>query len=703
MADDSEILKMYGEYYDEAYSAWSPFFPKADQDLRFYLGDQWNQEEKRKLRDEGRNAFVINRTRRNINMIDGYQRQHRLSSIVSPVENSDQLTADQLSQLLLFALQSGDGYQTISDCSAGAMKTGWNLMSLWMDYREDPLNGDIKFGREPYSGFITDPYFTKLDFSDCSYIIKRKYLFPEQAASLLPGQEKDVLRLAKQNSSRDEKFSWLPYQRQANGQDLVAYNEFHLQKWKNIPMLVDMESGEFTEWDGDKERLQTLKTIYPNIEIVKKPKRYIERHIIVNDQVMRTDINPYGLDEYCFVPFVAVFEPESDDWELKIQSLVRCQIDPQRESNRRRSQMTDMIDSQINSGWIADEDSVINPRSLFQTSQGKVIWRKQDAKPGAVERIQGAQIPQSSFQLQQLYDQDITDVLGINEASFGEPQSGNESGIMMMLRQSASITNLQGYFDNLRFSQKCVSKKILKLIQTWTPQKVERIINQKPSEQFYNKDFTKYDVTIGEGLLTDSQKMIYFRQLLDLKQLTDMPGQGPITAQMLIEAAPIQGKSVLTEQIKQNEQAAQQAQAQQTQIQQQVLDSQRQALQAKAISDLASSKERFTRAVANMGLEDERSSKAVADRSDAALARIKAIKEIQDMDDNRIMKYLGLIRMMEESSQRQEEEIKQDDMIISERASQDNQQQLQDQATQQMMAQMSQQQPQPQQMPQVGP
>lgn len=685
--NDLEIKKLFDDYYDEASSAWDPFYPKAAQDLRFYLGDQWDYEERRKLREEGRNCSVFNRTRRNINMVTGYQRKNRLSSIVSPVENSDQKTADQLSQLMLYAYQSANGYQTISECFGGAAKTGWNLGSVWMDFRDDPKDGDIKFGREPYSGFITDPYFTQLDFSDCSYIIKRKYLFPDQAASLLPGQEKEIYRLAEQGWSRDDKFTWLPYQRRPNSQDLVSYNEFYLQKWKNVPMIIDMETGEFTEWDGDKSRLDVLKQIYPSIEIVKKPKRYIERHIIVNDEVMRTDINPYGLDEYPFVPFVAVFEPESEDWELKIQSLIRCQIDPQRESNRRRSQMTDLIDSQINSGWIADEDSVVNPRSLFQTSQGKVIWRKQ-GMAGAVEKIPPAQIPPSMFQLQELFDRDMVDILGLNDAAFGIADSGNESGIMMMLRQSSAILNLQDVFDNLRYSQKCLSSKVLKLIQTWSPQKVERILNEKPSEQFYSKDFSKYDVTVGEGLLTDSQKMIYFRQLIDLKQLTDAPSQGPITAQMLVDAAPIQGKSDLSEKIKQNEQAAQQAMQQQNQMQQQLLDSQRQMSQAKAISDLALSKERFTRAVANMSLEDERASKAVTDRSDAALARIKAIKELQDMDDNRIMRYLGLIKMMEESSQREEEQIKRDDVAISQRASEDNQQQLQEQVQQRAMQQV---------------
>lgn len=668
MSKDLAIVNEYSDFYEEAYYAWNPFYPLADRDLRFYLGDQWDAKERQKLFQEGRNAFVFNRARRNINMVTGYQRKHRLSSIVTPVENSDQLTADQLSQLLLFAMQSADGYRVISDCFGGACKTGWNLMTIWMDYRDDPVNGDIKFGREPYSGFITDPYLTQLDFSDCNYIIRRKYLFPDQAASMLPGQEKDVYRLHQMGWSRDDKFTWLPYQQQPNGQDLVAFNEFYRQKWKNVKTLVDMQTGEFMEWDGDDDRLQYFKAQYPDMQVIQRPKRYIEKHIILNDQYMRTEINPYGLDEYPFVPFVAVFEPESDFWELKVQSLMRCQIDPQREANRRRSQMIDIFDSQINSGYIADEDSVINPRSLFQTSQGKVIWRKKDAKPGAIEKIPPGQVPPSMFQLQELFDRDMQEILGINDAAFGIADSGNESGIMMMLRQGATITNLQDVFDNLRFSQKQISKKTLKLIQTWTPEKVERIINQRPTEQFYSKDFTKYDIAVQEGMLTDTQKQIYFRQLIDLKQITDSPGQGPITAKMLVEAAPIQGKSTLQREVAQNEQAAQQAAQQQAQIQQQVLKTQSELAQAAAIEKVAGAKERFTRSVANMGLEDERASRAIENRSQSALNNIRSATEIQALTQDQLLKALQIVKIVEEMSRSKEEQVKEDDVMISARA-----------------------------------
>lgn len=642
MTTDISIIQEFDTLYTEAYYAWDAFYPEAARDLRFYLGDQWDEKEKKKLFDEGRNAFVFNRVRRNINMITGYQRKHRLSSVVIPIENSDQETADQLSQLLLHTMNYADGYRTISDCFGGAMKTGWNLMQIWMDYRDDPINGDIQFSRLPYNAFICDAYFSKLDFSDASFIMTRKYLAPEQVASLLPGMEEEVFDLYKVGWERDDKFTWLPYQTQPNGQDLMAYNEFWQQKWRNVPMIVDMETGEYMEFDVSKDRQDMMLELHENLKIISRPKRYIEKHIILNDVLMKTEINPYGLDEYPFVPFVGVWEPESDQWGLKMQSLIRCQVDPQKEANMRRSQMIDVLDSQINSGWIANENSVINPRALFQTSQGKVIWRREDAPPGAIEKIPAAQIPPSMFQLQELFDKDMMEIVGVNDANFGITENGQESGVMMMLRQGASLINLQDVMDNMRFSQKSISQKTVKLLQTWTPQKVKRIINEEPTAQFYDRDFTKYDISVTEGMLTDTQKQIYFRQLVDLKQLG-----APVTGEMLARAAPIQGKSTYIKELAEMEKAqAEQAKAQQ-ELEKQLLESQRQLAQAKAISDLSLASERKARTHSNLALGKERISESEQNRAQAALDRAKTMTEISNMNDDSILKYMNAVRMLE--------------------------------------------------------
>lgn len=656
-----DVLKDFDHLYQEAWTAWNPYVTESQTDLDFFLGNQLSAGTKNALFQEGRYGLVFNRIKRVVNMLTGYQRKHRLSSVITPIETSDQESADQLSQLLLYVLQYGNGYQYISDCFGGALKTGINLMSMWMDYTDDPINGDIRFGRESFKSFLLDPYFTKLDFSDCGYILRRKYLSEAQTIALLPKYRKEIEDLSKFGWDRDDKFNWLPYQRLYNGQPMMAYNEVWKQGWKAIDVLVDTETGEYIDWeDGEQERFNELKLIYPQLELIKRQKPFVKRQIIVNGEFIEEEEDPDGLPEYPFVPFVATFEPESDNWALKLQSMVRPLRDPQIEANTRRNQMLDIIRSQLNSGYIATEGSVVNKESLFQTGQGRVIWRSADAPPGSIEKIAPAQIPPSMFQLQELFDRDILEIAGINEAAMGQADSAQESGVLALLRQGASLINCQDVLDNMRYSQKLLSQKCLKLIQTWTPSKVERIINQKPTEQFYNKKFSKYDCVIQEGILTDTQRQMFFRQLIDLKQLGE-----PIPPLMLTKAAPLQGKTELIKEMEIFQKQQQEAAQEQQKTQEQLLQSQSDLAKSQSINNIASAKERFTRAVANMGLEDERASSAVEDRAQASLARAKAVRELQEMDDDRIFRYLAIVQAMEESSKRKEDEIKEDDVRLS--------------------------------------
>ena len=131
MAKDSISKRnLFDEYYKESFSVWGAFFAEANNDLNMYLGAQWTQEERNKLAQENRNSFVFNKIKRVINLITGYQRKHRLSSVVLPVEDKDRKVSDQITKAIMHVMNRANGYNVISDCFGGALKTGWNLCSV---------------------------------------------------------------------------------------------------------------------------------------------------------------------------------------------------------------------------------------------------------------------------------------------------------------------------------------------------------------------------------------------------------------------------------------------------------------------------------------------------------------------------------------------------------------------------------------------
>ena len=212
-----------------------------------------------------------------IDWLDGYQIQNRLSSVVVPLKDGKEKTAGQRTKVLLYVLQQYDGYKYISETFSSGNKTGWSLLNVYLDYTEDPHDGDIRFGRDPYSAIMPDPYFTKLSLEDCNGLMKRKYLSPTQAATLLPDQEDEVMQLARDGWERDNKFTWMVFQRVPTGQRMMAYNEFWRMKYESQKVLINKKSGLWMDWDGDKDMLRNTKQIAAQlgeeIEIISRMSR----------------------------------------------------------------------------------------------------------------------------------------------------------------------------------------------------------------------------------------------------------------------------------------------------------------------------------------------------------------------------------------------------------------------------------------------
>lgn len=627
---DTEIRRLFEESYREASAHWSPWLSEACEDLKASAGDQWSTQDAAYLKAQRRNVLVFNKIRRVVKLVEGYQRKNRLAFQVDPVEGGDQETADQFTALLLWVMQYADGYNVMSDAFAGgALKTGLNLVNLYLDYTEDPVSGDLRFCRLPYNRFLIDPQFTRIDLSDCGYVIRREYLREASALALLPGEARraaeSIIRAKRSGKAVDGKFSEagnaFPDSLDTGG--LYRYDEFFYRESEQYTSLLDVSSGAFQEWAGDKQKLRYLLGAMPNLKTVERTRPVIKHAIFLEGVVVWRGDELTGCGGFPFVPVVGFYEPEISDARYRLQGIVRCMRDPQAEVNRRRSKMLDIIDSQITTGWQAKEGSVANPKSLYQAGQGQVIWMKTSNQLTDAQRLPPPDIPAGLMQLNELFDKDIVEIPGANAELMGSVESGDIqiAGILAKMRQGQGLTILQDLFDNYRLSKKVLGGKIIRAIQNnWYPDKVAKVTGGQPTRQFFSRDFGKYDAIPVEGVLSDSQRQMYASQLLSLK------AQGaPIPWGQILEHVAIQNKSLLLEAIAKEEQA--QAAAAQGQGQYQQLQA---ALIAAKIGEL--------RAQA-----DRDSTQAIENRSSAVLDRIKAAAEIDEMDTGKVLSILKFI------------------------------------------------------------
>lgn len=645
-----DIVKDFGESYERAYQLWNSYYAEAYKDLSYYLGNQWSLEELSYLNNQRRSCFTYNKIRRLINLVQGYQRKNRLASIVSPIEDASEDTAKILTDALQYVMQSSDGYEAISDAFKGALTTGMSFISPWVDYRDDPISGDIKFHRDDWNAVITDPFWSKRDLSDCSFISRRKFISRTDCISLLPDKE-DVIR-GLPWGSRDDKFTYMPYARQWGMQKLLNYTEYWRTKWENQDVLVDMETGETTPWKGDRKRLQLYRQQFPQIEVMKKPVKSVELGIIVEGELLYYGKDPSGLNEYPFVPFMAVWEPSYDLFQWKCQSLVRIMRDPQTEINKRRSKMVDILDSQLNSGWIAKTNSVSNPTSLYKSGQGQVVFLKPEAQMTDIQRLESPGINPSMFQLEAEFEKDLFEVLGVSPENVGMSENDKieSAGILAKARQAAGWIPMQDIFDGLRESQKLLSRKIMKLMQlNYTPEKIKMITKHEPTPEFYSKSFARYNVSVEEGVLTDTQRQ---SQFITMNALRSMGVQ--FTDEEIVDASDLHDKKKYKERLRGQEEATAQAQQLQTEMALQHQATVTKSVDAKAKSDEALAFERENKVYLDQAINAERMARAEEDRTAGVLNLVKAVKELDGIDLNNLMLKLQLLREIEGEQQAKE-------------------------------------------------
>ena len=638
------IKKRMEDFYIDSSSENQAYWAEASLDSRFEAGDQNAYFELHpEIPFAFRKQFSFNRIRRIINMISGFQRRNRKSTVVVPVENGDQETADQYSKIMSHINNKQQVLETISNSFNEALVSGMSLLQVWNDYRSDPVSGSIKVDNCAYNTFLIDPYFKRADLSDCNNIWKRSYLSKKQILSLMPDNKKEINDIIP--GYTDNKFDFMPEYIGRNNKNLLSYDEFYYLDSRKQTLLIDTTTGETMEWANDTEvgdqELSEYLRLYPDITVVEQDIQTVKLSILVNGSLMYDGDNPLGIDRYPFVPVIAYFRPSLDQYSQRVQSVVRGLRDAQFLYNRRKAIEDDILSSQVNSGYIYKEDALVNPDDIFSSGQGKGIALKATAQMTDVQPIQPGQVPASMFQMSELYAKEIMEISGANEELLGSAVD-DKAGILSMLRQGAGLTTLQSLFDNLDHAQKLLGSVMLDTIQAnYTPGKVKRIIEEEPSQQFYNKAFGKYDAAIEEGFNTTTQKQTEFAQLIHLKEMGI-----PIPDETIIEAATLQNKTKLIEDIKQQQQAAQQQQQKTEELSQRLQEAQTNLANAKVESDLSLAKERDSRVFSNIGLMQERQNESEKDKTQSLLNLVKTMQEIDDIDLNQLSKLIQLSQIV---------------------------------------------------------
>lgn len=585
-------------------------------------------------------------------MVSGHQRRNRKNTIVIPLENGNQGTADQWTKVLYNIYRHDNIYNTISEAfHHGACISGMNLLHVYVDWKNDPVSGDIKVENLAFNEYFIDPYFKKLDLSDCSFVWRRSYQTYAQVAALLPDKFFDEIMALPSNlsgTSRDARFQYLPETYGESLKNKLAYDEYYYRDYRMQKLLVDKKTGETLDVSyQDKVDLELFLSMNSQVELIEQRIPTVRLAISVQDKVFYDGPQPMLIDELPFVPVVGYYNPMMPYFYSRLQGICSSLRDPQLLLNRRIILSAKLLESQVNSGYIFKENAIVDVKHLFQTGEGRIIPLKASAQMTDIQQIQPPQIPPSFFQQQETYSKELSMVSGVNEELLGA-SIDTKVGMIAVLKQGAALTTLQPLFDQLDNAMNILGNIIMSVVMAnFTPGKIKNILGgAEPSPHFYKKSFGRYGAAIVAGMETESQRQLQLAQLMELRQMGIA-----IPDQAIIQAATIQNKEELVSMM------AQQAQAQQQQAQaehQSMLQEQEARIglaNARSFADTGLGAERLSRIEENKQLALERHTEALQNQEDALLSRAKAIKELESIDIAQLETLVKIAKVMKDTDE----------------------------------------------------
>lgn len=606
----------YHDIYEICHAGWNDFLIEAQTNMEYYLGAQWASDEYEMAERQRRRLYVMNKIKRQVNLIHGYEIRNRHVLKIGPIGKEDDHACQLHTGLVMQQMTREDfsGYDQLSEAFKwGSLISGSNLVELWKD-RE----GLLHLTRHGFNSFLLNPSFQRPDLSDCEDILTGRWISGEKIKMLVPTGADRIDKIPPLNASA--RWDLLGQPLLNNNGRFRLYEEWWHKEIKYVETVLNRVSGQEITWKEfqslngeDSRRLLNevrLNDGMPVLTKYSKPVARMRLTIHVDDNEIWSGTNPTKLDEHNFVWLHGDFAPEMENSALKLQSFVYALRDPQRARNRRICQALDIIESQIQTGRMVRDKYLKIPEDAYRSGQGIPIHINDDA-PDEIplaeifKQIEGVDIKPGLFQIMELLDRDETEIGSMNEEIMGSDDK-DVPGVLARYRTGQALTAQQGIFAGFRGSKRQLGRKMVRMNQlNLSPQRVFRMVNEYPTPEFYEPDLVKYDCIPTEGLLTDSQQHMFYLELKGLRAM--FPDMAEIiTPSMLISVMPIQFKRELMKAVQMSEQQRQQM------AQAQMADQQRmnRLIEAETAENIANAQE---------------------DRSDTALTRVKTMAEIQKL------------------------------------------------------------------------
>ena len=542
----SEVAERQWNRYVRARDAGHRHFIEAAERYRsYYEGDQWEEKVRKKLEDEGRPALTINMVLSTINAMLGEYTNRQASLSYKPKHNGTFDRAQILTKLAQHILDEND-YESVEwDCVTDGLIPGRGFLDVRLDF-EQHMQGDVRIRALDPTEVVLDPDAKEYDPDTWTEVIRTFWSTPDEIEVEFGKDKRDEVEgLVSRGSYYG--YDSFEFDRNRFGQDHDP-SEFHYRddtdrdirsirvvsrqhrKVTKASFFVDPQSGDLSAvpmgWSNERrdefaERM--------GLFIHRKPTQRIRWTVTVDKVVLHDDWSPY--ETFTIIPFFPYFQ------RGRPFGAVENLVGSQDHLNKTTSQELHVINTTANSGWTAEEGTLVNMTEDELTERGAetglVLVHARGSNPP--QKIQPNQVPTGLDLMSNKSRQFLREISGL-EGVLGI-SSPEISGVALEGKNQRANVQLAVPFMNLARTRRILGRKILELVQRFytenrlitivrkTPghdeQSTEQIEINKPDEfGDIANDITlgRYGVAVATQPSRDNFDDVQFAEAMQLRQ-----------------------------------------------------------------------------------------------------------------------------------------------------------------------------------------
>lgn len=536
MADEYELLEQHKEAFVGDHDFQRDWRVKAKSCYRFESGKQWDETTLSRLEAEGRPHITINKIRPTVNVVAGFQRMNPYEPQFKPrtkTDLEDAKIAYGVTKYVLddtvFEYEEGRVFLDSLICGRGVFHVGveWDFETLDADIRIKRISPlDVYPDRES-----KDPFWR-----DAEHVHVAKWVTRKSLKEVYPEFKDDIDAIMSRYDSLEE--------------DEVTHQDglFYDKATKKVRLFETWYKEHYVR----KVHIMPDKTAIPDDVIPEELKGQavgtariplwdIRVSSWIGGLLLEDVDSPYKHKMFPYIPVPAYATGE--EGKEGPDGLVSDLIDPQLETNKRRSQALHIINSMANRGWKAPKGALDerNKRLLNEKGSTPGILIEYNVTGGhGLEQFGNDGVPMGIIKYEDIAKSDMQEISGINEAFLAQPLASNVSGRALEIRNRQAITSIARIFDNLRIAKLMLMKQLWGKLgkpglipQYYTDAKTVRIVsdnggddfvtlNQPQTDPFGNvtgllHDLSKmeFDIVITEAPMSTTQREKQFAQLLE--------------------------------------------------------------------------------------------------------------------------------------------------------------------------------------------